>query len=141
MLKLKLLGKEEPVYKMNEKFPFSLSVRAEKDIPNLCLRLEIRAADGMSVGASILHDFATLKKGEEKKFQFQADFGTLIPGKYIGLLVLYEVNEWGTYDDLDAVFPAFVFEVRDIEDGLNIHWNSNAWGKIKFADLVLEENN
>ena len=90
-------------------------------------------------GASILHNFVALKQGEEKSFQFEADFGTMIPGKYIGLLVLYEVNEWGTYDDLDAVFPAFVFEVRDVEDGLNIHWNSSAWGKIKFADLKFKE--
>lgn len=59
----------------------------------------------------------------------------LVPGKYFVLLVIYNVNEMGTYDDLDAVFPAFTFEIQDSKHALKINWNVNAWGKIRLDDL------
>ena len=139
MLRLRILDKEESVYKMYENLSFVLDVEAKKEVRNLCVRLEIRATDGTSVGAGFLHDFESLKKGEQKSLCLTADFGGLVPGKYQGLLVLYEVNEWGTYNDLDAIYPAFFFEVRDTEKKLQINWNNSTWGKMKFSNLKYEK--
>ena len=62
----------------------------------------------------------------------------MIPGKYSALLVLYQVNELGTYDDIDAIFPAFQFEIINSEMSTEINWNASHWGKIRFDDLKLE---
>ena len=140
MLRLQILDKKETVYKMYEKLEFVLSVESKKNIRNLCVRLEIRATDGTSVGASFLHDFESLEKNQCKQLHLIADFEGLVPGKYHALLVLYEVNEWGTYDDLDAIYPAFSFEVRDTEQKLQINWNNSAWGKLKFKNLTYKKD-
>ena len=42
----------------------------------------------------------------------------------------------GTYDDLDAIFPAFTFEIQDNDNHLKINWNVNAWGKIRWDNIL-----
>jgi hypothetical protein len=49
--------------------------------------------------------------------------------------VLYEVNEFGTYDDLDAVWPAFVFDIVDTNQEIKINWSSRNWGQIVFERM------
>ena len=45
--------------------------------------------------------------------------------------------EDSAYDDLDAVFPAFAFEVYDEKNRLAINWNKSHWGHICFSNMVL----
>ena len=60
MISLDLMGKEVASYKMNEKIILDLKVRSNKDIKQLCMRLEIRAADGSSIGVSMLQNFGSM---------------------------------------------------------------------------------
>lgn len=138
MTHLLLCNKKVAKYEMNEPIEFILSVHGQRTIEHLCTRFEIRASDGTSVGASFLHDFMQLKVDTTTKIHLCMSTDGLVPGKYIVLLVLYEVNEWGTYNDLDAVFPAFTFEIQDNTGVLYINWNNNAWGKLKFKDLIFQ---
>ena len=59
----------------------------------------------------------------------------LTRGKYKCLFVIYGMNEYGTYEDYDAIWPAFIFE---IEDNNKISWNENMWGHIQFPDILLQ---
>ena len=139
MLHVKLLEKESAIYEMGEKLRYELEVFSNRAIQKLCTRLEIRSSDGASVGAVILHDFAEMKQSERRVFEFEMELTGIVPGKYMALLVIYEVNEWGTYYDLDAVFPAFAFEVHDEAHRIAIDWNRSHWGHICFSGLVLGE--
>ncbi len=139
MLHIKLLGKESAVYEMGEILRYELTMQSNKRIEYLCTRLEIRSADGASVGAIPKHNFTSMAAGESKIFEFGLDLQGIVPGRYLVLLVLYEVNEWGTYDDLDAVFPAFAFEIYDSANRLAISWNKAHWGNICFSDLTCQE--
>lgn len=139
MISLDLVGKEVASYKMNEKIILDLKVRSNKDIKQLCIRLEIRAADGSSIGVSMLQNFGSMMSNEEITYRITTILEGLIPGDYTALLVLYEVNEWGNYEDLDAVYPAFSFEINDTSGQLAINWNNYNWGKIKFRDLMVEK--
>ena len=141
MLHLTLTGKEIPIYQMNEPIQFVLSIHSNRMVRHLCARLEIRSIDGISIGASFLHDFVSLDEGKTVDIALRSAIEGLIPGKYVGLLVIYEINEWGTYNDLDAVFPAFAFEIHDSKNALGINWNYSAWGKIKFQNLQYLEVN
>ncbi len=136
---LKLLNKQYPIYEMYEKIPFEMTVSSREKIDNVSVRLEVRGMDESSVGASILQNFSSLSVGENILRLNLEPYG-LVPGRYLALLVLYQVNEMGTYDDLDAIWPTFVFEIQDNENKLNISWNYNMWGRIEFPTLsVLEE--
>ncbi len=139
MISLDLMGKEVASYKMNEKIILDLKVRSNKDIKQLCMRLEIRAADGSSIGVSMLQNFGSMMSNEEITYRITTILEGLIPGDYTALLVLYEVNEWGNYEDLDAVYPAFSFEINDTSGQLAINWDNYNWGKIKFRDLMVEK--
>ncbi len=132
--------KKQPFYELSEGLPFSLTIETFQTIDNLCIRLEIRASDGSSVGASILQDFVSLSSNTVYTLPFFFDCAGLVAGKYSALLVLYCVNEWGTYEDLDAVFPAFNFVVQDNTGKTEIKWNANHWGRIRFKDLHYGEH-
>lgn len=139
MLRVKLLGKTEPVYDLNEPLPFELTVRSVRKIEQVSLRLEIRSTDEVPVGASLIQNFSVLEPMTSHVFRVNADITGLVPGHYLALLVIYEVNQWGTYDDLDAIYPAFFFSLEDSKNQMAINWNPLHWGKIRFKPLEVEE--
>lgn len=136
MISLELIGKELPKYIVDEKILMNLTIASNRNISDLCMRLEIRGSDETSVGASVLHNFSSIKEGETKTYNIEFNPAGLVPGRYLVLLVLYEMNEFGSYCDLDAIFPAFDFEIYDDVSSVNINWNALHWGKIKFKDMI-----
>ncbi len=141
MLHIHLEGKEDACYEMNELLPFTLTVRAHKRIRELCMRLEIRTESAEPCGTTLLNNFASMEAGQITDYRFAADLRGLIPGNYVGLLVLYEVTESGEFNDLDAVLPAFCFEVRDVLGRQGIHWVPAAWGYMQFPDMTMRDEN
>lgn len=135
MNRIVLVNKELPLYSLNEPIVFDLSIHARKNVRNLCIRAEIKTSEAFPVGTCVLHDFADMEQNEERTFRFSMPATGLMPGHYLVLLVVYEKNEFGTYDDLDASMPTFRFEIADIEQKSRINWNSYHLGKIQFADI------
>ena len=133
--RLVLDGKTEPVYEFGEDIPFTVTVNSTRKIQNPCVRLEIRAGNDQPVGASYAHDLECIEANELKSYGFSLRNHGLVTGKYKALLVLYEVNEFGTYDDLDAIFPAFTFEVVNTENRIKIAWNHGHWGLVNFERI------
>lgn len=135
MTRIKLLNKETPVYEFGEKIDFDLYLKVNRPVKDFCTRLEVRNYDGSSVGAGVLHYFTDLEVSDETKLSFSFTPEGLVPGDYHVLLVAYEKNEYGDYNDLDAIYPTFDFTIVDTRDALKINWNYRAWGKIKFDTL------
>ena len=135
MKRIVLCGKTVPNYEYNEPLIFDLYLKAIKKIKNLCLRIEIRSYDGSSVGAAVLQEFTDLDVTNNTKLSFSFLPEGLVPGDYSALIVIYEKNDYGNYNDLDAVFPAFDFSVEDSNDVLKINWNKSHWGRISFNKL------
>ncbi len=135
MTKLKLMGKQNPFYEFNEDIPFELTIKSNKKIRDISMRLEIRSADGLSVATSMIQNFVSLEENIIKVFKFNMKQRGIVPGKYVALLVIYTVNDMGTYYDIDAVFPAFNFSIVDSENAVNISWDFRHWGRIKFDDI------
>ena len=133
--RLMLTGKTEPVYEFGEDIPFEVTVRSTRRIQNPCVRLEIRAGNDQPVGASYAHNLESVESDQLKTYTFSLKNHGLVTGKYKALLVLYEVNEFGTYDDLDAIFPAFTFEVVNTENRIKIAWNHGHWGLVNFEQI------
>jgi lipopolysaccharide transport system ATP-binding protein len=135
MQRLTLVGKESPIYDFRETINFDLYLKADRSVKNLCIRFEIRSYDGISIGSGILNNFTDLDISENQKLSFSFALPGLVPGDYNVLIVVYEKNEYGVYNDLDAVYPTFDFSVVDNNDALKINWNTHGWGRLKFDSL------
>lgn len=134
---LTLLGKESAVYEVGEHIKTCITIRANETLKDISLRIEIRSLSGISVGITMINDFATIQKGESKSFDVDINYKGLVTGEYAVCLVLYEADEVGNYIDVDAIFPAFIFEVRDSDNKLKIVWEHSNWGYVKFPDARL----
>ena len=134
---LTLLGKKTAVYGFNEPIKMQLSIKAYEKLQDLSIRVEMRSTSGVSVGLSKIQNFSGLEKDEEKSFTFQMNCDGLVNGEYVVCLVLYDVNEFGSFIDLDACYPAFVFKVDDLDNQIGLSWEHSNWGYISFKDLEM----
>ena len=137
ILEVEFVNKEKAVFDLNERINMKLRLSANESINHLCFRMEVRSLDGSSVGASMIHDFGEINEKEIKDYYLSTRFTGMVPDEYITCIVLYEKDEWGTYYDLDAIFPAFAFEVQDKRGQMNIKWDNSHWGKVKFEDMII----
>ena len=138
---LTLLDKESAVYEVGECIKMSMDIKAYERLSDISLRIEMRSLSGYSVGISMITDFATIEKDETAHFDFDMNLQGIVTGEYAVCLVLYVANESGAFVDIDAIFPAFIFEVRDSKNSLKIDWNHSNWGYVKFPDAVLVDRN
>ncbi len=132
MTHLSILDRSQPVYSNKEKIVFSLTLHSNIDIRELRFRFELRYMDGSSVGMAQCDILGEVFQDETKTYTMEFDTSMLIRGKYNVLFCIYEMNEFGAYDDFDAILPALTFE---IEDDHMINWNTNAWGHVLLPQL------
>ena len=135
MTRLTLLGKADPIYEYGEHIPFRLDIHSNEDMEALSLRVELRTMNSIPVGLTMIKDFSGISKGKDASFEFDMDLEGLVTGGYIVCLVLYEVNEYGGFIDVDAVYPAFSFDIIDTDNHMKINWVHSNWGNIKFKDI------
>lgn len=134
---LELLDKETAIYKFNEPIHMRLTIRAYEKLSNMSLRVELRAKSGVPVGLTKIRDFSGLAQNTERDFDFSLDFSGLVNDEYTVCLVLYDVNEYGSFIDIDAVYPACVFQVDDTDNKIGLKWAHNNWGHVCFDDIQL----
>lgn len=139
MTQIELKDKEYPLYEMNEKITMDLDLHSKMDMENVCLRFEIRTMDDMPVCTGVKQNFFNVYENEKSTVTFSITPVGLVPGKYKALVVLYLVNEYGSYDDLDAIYPTFVFEIVDTVKHLEVNWNDYHWGKMKIENLEFDK--
>ena len=104
IMHLTLLGKETARYRYNEPIKMRLALKAHEKLSNMSLRVELRAASGMPVGLAKISNFASLEKDEVRNFDFDLDYSGLVNGEYTVCLVLYDVNEYGSFLDIDVEY-------------------------------------
>ena len=136
MTRVTLLDKEASVYKTAEPIRFRMKVRADRDIQNLRFRFEIRYIDDSSVGISQCPALGAMREGEIKEFEMTFDTTYLTRGQYKVCAVLYEMSDFGAYEDYDAVWPFFTFEIT--EDTV-LNWSQKLWGHVQFPILDMQE--
>ena len=138
---LLLCDKQSAEYEFDEAFKIKLRIEARDTLKDLSLRVEMRALSGYPVGVTMIEHFASMCKGETADYCFALRLDGLVTGEYAVCLVLYESDQAGNFVDIDAIFPAFIFEVRDSVNRLKIVWHHSNWGYIKFPDIKLLSSN
>lgn len=135
MTYIELTDKEVAIYKMGEEIRFQLTLKANSNLEQVYMRFEVQGSDFNRIGTAQCECLGSFSKGDIKKFDMRFQTNGLTRGKYLCLLVLYGENGYGNYEDYDAVFPTFYF---DIEDDMIINWNTNYWGNIRFQDVLID---
>lgn len=136
MTRVTLLDKDASVYKTAEPLRFRMKVRADRNIQNLRFRFEIRYIDDSSVGISQCPELGAMEEGQIKEFEMTFDTSYLTRGQYKVCAVLYEMSDFGAYEDYDAVWPFFTFEIT--EDTV-LNWSQKLWGHVQFPVLAMRE--
>ena len=136
MMHLKLLNKDSAVYKAGEDILFRLKLKANQTVEQMFFRYEIRYQDDSPVGTAQCPPLEGMQLGEEKTLTMRFQTLHLTRGRYKCLFVIYGMNEYGNYEDYDAIWPAFYFE---LEDEIRINWNTRQWGHIRFPDIEVKE--
>lgn len=131
---LKLLDKENTIYRSGEKLRMRLRVHTKKAYEELHLRLELRSRDETPVGT--MPDVLLGSCGEQmdQEYEVELDPMCLTNGRYRLDMVLFEKDDCGNSFDQELLLPAFFFEVQQPED---IVWNQANWGHIRFDTAVV----
>ena len=135
MISSKIINNDECVFKSSDELIFDLKWKSYKDIESVRLRAEVLYSDNTPAGTSFSFPIDNIKKDEEYLDRFKLDISRLAPGRYTVVFVLYEVNEFGTYSNIDRVEHGLNFEVIYDDDNEKIEWNHRWWGHITLPKL------
>lgn len=136
---LTIIDRYIPIFYDGEKFKCRINWKNYKDIKDVQLRFEIRTIDDIPVATAVSKTTLSCKKDIDTEFNVELDITRLISGKYQLLVVLCEIGELGGRIDIDAVYPACVFEVvHDKFNDYSFDWNKKQWGYIQLTDLCME---
>lgn len=139
MKRLQVLDAKSSVFNRDSIMRFRLSFTTELDNPKLYLRAILHYADGTPVTMVTTKEPFLAKKDEEQSIVFRLDSKYIVPGKYTLSLILYEVNQFGTYRNCDGVKDAFCFEIKAEEDYAHrMEWSHRYWGHVSLGDILIE---
>ncbi len=69
------------------------------------------------------------------------DISTLAPGKYSAILLLTQMNQYGSYTDVDRVERALNFEIIPEESEIEkVAWTHRWWGHVSLPEVKKVSN-
>jgi len=136
MTHVTIIGKQIPVFEAGESIRFHLTVHTYKNVRDLRFRFELRYIDDTSIGVSQCASLGDMEESESRVFSMSFDTHYLTRGQYKVCAVLYIMNEFGAFEDYDAVWPFITFEITDEKSVIN--WRKKDWGHIQFPDLIMD---
>lgn len=133
---LKLLEKENSLYRSDEKIRMRLRVHTKEAFHELHLRLELRSRDETPVGTMPDVLLGSCPENTDQEYVVEFNPARLTNGRYRLDMVLFEKDDCGNSFDQELLTPAFYFEVQEPED---IVWNQANWGHIRFDTAVVKK--
>ena len=123
---------------VGETLVFLMHCRANNDIVNAGIRLEIFYED-LSIAGTVFADRPIDgKKGEEFDLKLSLNTANLAPGRYQTAALFYEYDSQGNQVGIDRVQPAIAFEI--IQNDVNeLVWLHQWWGHIRLNDMHTEK--
>ena len=136
MRRFEVPGKDISVIQVGEKLCARLTLSSGKDVENAWIRIIIKTAEGVPVTMTTAPDAFAVRAGKENVLSLQIDTRRLVPGRYTLSPVIYEVNEFGSYVNLDGLKDIYCFDVA-VTPGFNnnMPWTQRYWGYFYCEDL------
>ena len=137
ILSLDILHNESCIYEADEPIDFKLKLKTKvPDIGDLSFRMLIWQADETPIETAFTKTFANINDVGEYEVEATIRNHNLAPGLYKLTLILSGGNSSANSENLDYIYPAFVFEVLNA-DGTSRTW-SRSWGWVHFDDVDLK---
>ena len=137
ILSLDILHNESCIYAADESIDFKLKLKIKvPDIGDLSFRMLIWQADETPIETAFTKTFANINDVGEYEVEATIRNHNLAPGLYKLTLILSGGNSSSNSENLDYIYPAFVFEVLNA-DGTSRAW-SRSWGWVHFDDVDLK---
>lgn len=139
MKKLEVLDADSSVFAQNSKMRFKLTLTANQQDLHMYIRAIIHYADGTPVTMITSKEAFEAKCGEDREVTFSLNTQYIVPGKYTLSLILYEVNQFGTFRNCDGVKDAYCFEIKAGEDFAHkMEWSHRYWGHVALGEIKIE---
>lgn len=126
-----LLNGEDSLFLDTDRIRFALKWRYNCTPRPVNIRMELRYSDDTPITTAFAENVQPGSTNSSGGCTFDYDIGSLAPGTYKVLLVLYESIDCGAYYDIDAVWPAFSFTKETTRDGQFGSWNHSGWGHLR----------
>ena len=130
-----LIGKEYPLYNINECIKFKVNYIAYTTIDYLTLRISVFSNRGEIIGMASTKPFDHCKEGEHEENCF-VSLPLLAPGSYSFKLVAFRINGYGNTENLDVIDQAFSIEIVQGDENNRVVWRSQYWGNIMFPEII-----
>ncbi|MBR2732614.1 MAG: ATP-binding cassette domain-containing protein [Clostridia bacterium] len=137
MLSCELLNTEDCIYKIGEPIRCRLQCRAEQDISDLRLRVEVLNKSDVINGIAFSEELPAMRKGEEKSILFELNTSLLMNGNYTAQFILFRANKMGVTETIDMIRGAFAFDIYSPLNRENIEWFPQYGGATRFEDIRL----
>ena len=140
MKQLEVLDAQSSVFAMNSKMRFRLRLKANQENLKLYMRVIIHYADGTPVTMITTDEPVEADKEEDKNIVFSIDSTYIVPGKYTMSIIIYEVNQFGTYRNCDGIKDVYCFEIKaDDAYAHRMEWSHRYWGHVALGKISIEE--
>lgn len=121
------------VYEIGEAVLFEVVIDSKREVEGAQLIIKIKDHIGGLLGISFSMPF-DIKVGNNQRFKFEADFGTLTNDKYcLDIEVIKKTNE-GSYYSYDNPNVKILVELQN-EFAHGIEWNKDYWGHVMFPEI------
>ena len=134
VMSLSVLQNETSIYEANEPIEFRLRIKVK--VPNLgdlSFRMMIWHADETPIETAFTKTFANITNVGDYDVEVKINDHHLAPGLYKLTIILSGGDSSANSENLDYVYPAFVFEVLNA-DGTSRNW-SRSWGWVHMDDV------
>ena len=132
-----ILKKTENCFQIGEDMRFVMRCRANEQVQNIGMRLEMLYSDDTVAGTVFSNKRISAQKGQELELEMVLSTKNLAPGRYRAVALTYEQNEYGTQIGVDRVDPALCFEITNSTKD-NLTWLHQYWGHVRFDDIDIQ---
>lgn len=134
VMSLSVLKNETSIYEANEPIEFRLRIKVKvPDLGDLSFRMMIWHADETPIETAFTKTFANITNVGDYDVEVKINDHHLAPGLYKLTIILSGGDSSANSENLDYVYPAFVFEVLNA-DGTSKNW-SRSWGWVHMDDV------
>lgn len=134
VMSLSVLQNETSIYEANEPIEFRLRIKVKvPDLGDLSFRMMIWHADETPIETAFTKTFANITNVGDYDVEVKINDHNLAPGLYKLTIILSGGDSSANSENLDYVYPAFVFEVLNA-DGTSRSW-SRSWGWVQLRDV------
>ncbi len=136
VLSLDILDNNDCIYKYGDPVEFKVKIKVKvENLGDICFRILFWQSDDTPLSVCFSKPFANIQEPGEYDFKIKINKHNLSPGTYKVTLNLLGSTSKYNEDNLDYIFPAFIFEVLN-EDGTAKTWPRH-WGLCSFDDVEI----